>query len=120
MRWSFPWASSDDGDFNYDFNVSFTEAQQRGGEIEYNFRREPPLQEGGWGKILDADAPAEDGSRSGRGPTDDNAAMTGTDTATYSRERPGITASSRSTLVNSIAWAIGSTCSVSTSSSVAT
>src|SRR3954464_3064969 len=25
MGWTFPWASSDDGDFNYDFNVSFTE-----------------------------------------------------------------------------------------------
>src|SRR5256886_6038343 len=28
MGWSFPWASSLDNDFNYDFNVSFTEEQQ--------------------------------------------------------------------------------------------
>src|SRR5579885_1942254 len=35
MGWRFPWASSHDGDFNFDFNVSFTEAQQRAGTIEY-------------------------------------------------------------------------------------
>ena len=29
MGWSFPWASSAGSDFNYDFNVSFTEQQQR-------------------------------------------------------------------------------------------
>src|SRR6266853_1039944 len=29
MGWSFPWASSVGTDFNFDFNVSFTEAQQR-------------------------------------------------------------------------------------------
>ena len=26
--WSFPWASSSGSDFNYDFNVSFTEEQR--------------------------------------------------------------------------------------------
>ena len=31
MGWSFPWASSEGGDFNYDFNVSITEEQQRSG-----------------------------------------------------------------------------------------
>ena len=31
MGWTFPWASSFDSDFNYDFEVSFTEEQQRGG-----------------------------------------------------------------------------------------
>jgi predicted dithiol-disulfide oxidoreductase (DUF899 family) len=31
MGWTFPWASSLGGDFNFDFNVSFTEAQQREG-----------------------------------------------------------------------------------------
>ncbi|MDQ3673658.1 MAG: DUF899 domain-containing protein [Gemmatimonadota bacterium] len=76
MGWSFPWASSFGTDFNSDFNVSFTEAQQREGGIEYNYRREPPLKDGGWGK----------------GPVDDNAAMTGTDEATYTRERPGMSA----------------------------
>src|SRR5687768_2002650 len=29
MGWSFPWASSLDTDFNYDFNASYTEEQQR-------------------------------------------------------------------------------------------
>ena len=32
MGWTFPWASSPLSDFNFDFNVSFTEEQQREGE----------------------------------------------------------------------------------------
>ena len=39
MGWTFPWASSLGSDFNFDFNVSFTEEQQREGGIEYNYRR---------------------------------------------------------------------------------
>src|SRR5215210_1068272 len=39
MGWSFPWASSLGSDFNYDFNVSFTQEQQRSGTVEYNFRQ---------------------------------------------------------------------------------
>src|SRR3984893_14382390 len=39
MGWTFPWASSQGGDFNYDFNVSITEEQQRNGGAEYNYRR---------------------------------------------------------------------------------
>src|SRR5689334_8291602 len=35
MGWGFPWASSRDGDFNFDFNVSFTEEQQRSGNVDY-------------------------------------------------------------------------------------
>src|SRR5690242_8150369 len=46
MGWTFPWASSFGSDFNFDFGVTFTEAQQRGG-IEYNFRREPAAQPDG-------------------------------------------------------------------------
>src|SRR5215471_3067671 len=38
MGWTFPWASSHAGDFNFDFNVSMTEEQQRAGDYEYNFR----------------------------------------------------------------------------------
>jgi predicted dithiol-disulfide oxidoreductase (DUF899 family) len=38
MGWSFPWASSFGGDFNYDFGVAFTEGQQKSGTVEYNFR----------------------------------------------------------------------------------
>jgi predicted dithiol-disulfide oxidoreductase (DUF899 family) len=37
MGWSFPWVSSDDGDFNYDFGVSFTEADRAAGRALYNY-----------------------------------------------------------------------------------
>src|SRR5882757_7779617 len=40
MGWTFPWASSHAGDFNFDFNVSVTEEAQRKGGVEYNYRRE--------------------------------------------------------------------------------
>ena len=40
LGWTFPWASSHGSDFNSDFNVWFSEEQQREGGIEYNFRRE--------------------------------------------------------------------------------
>src|SRR5467141_2347849 len=39
MGWRFPWASSLGNDFNFDFNVSFTEEEQRKGGIEYNYER---------------------------------------------------------------------------------
>ena len=39
MGWSFPWASSFGGEFNFDFNVSITEQQQRAGGVEYNYAR---------------------------------------------------------------------------------
>src|SRR5246127_5401541 len=38
MGWTFPWASSHAGDFNFDFNVTFTEEQKRKGDYEYNYR----------------------------------------------------------------------------------
>jgi predicted dithiol-disulfide oxidoreductase (DUF899 family) len=75
MGWTFPWASSFGGDFNADFSVGFTEAQQRDGGIEYNYRREGQWQ-----------------LRGGEGPVAEMAAMTGTDAATYVRERPGMSA----------------------------
>jgi predicted dithiol-disulfide oxidoreductase (DUF899 family) len=75
MGWTFPWASSFGGDFNADFSVGFTEAQQRDGGLEYNFRREKAWQ-----------------LRGGEGPVAEFAAMTGTDAATYTRERPGVSA----------------------------
>ncbi len=75
MGWTFPWASSAGGEFNRDFNVRFTEEQQREGRVEYNYRREPRWQADG-----------------GEGAADAAAAMTGTDTATYTRERPGMSA----------------------------
>src|SRR5687767_11379889 len=83
MGWTFPWASSFGNDFNPDFNISFTEEQQREGGIEYNYRREAPLTVSGVGDSL---------TKRGEGPVADNAAMTGTDVATYTRERPGMSA----------------------------
>src|SRR5437879_5744776 len=37
MGWTFPWASSFDSDFNWDFAMSLTEEQQREGGTEYNY-----------------------------------------------------------------------------------
>ena len=79
MGWTFPWASSFGGDFNHDYNVQFTEAEQRAGGIEYNYRREAQ-----WTL-----RPGEDPSGGFVGQL---AATTGTDPATYTRERPGVSA----------------------------
>ncbi|HEV3353782.1 MAG TPA: DUF899 domain-containing protein [Acidimicrobiales bacterium] len=38
MGWSFPWASSARSDFNFDFNVSFTEDSVATGRQSYNFK----------------------------------------------------------------------------------
>jgi len=73
MGWTFPWASSSNTDFNADFSVGFTETQQREGGIEYNYRKERA-----WTL------------KSGEGFVAAIAAMTGTDAATYVRERPGM------------------------------
>jgi predicted dithiol-disulfide oxidoreductase (DUF899 family) len=76
MGWTFPWASSFGSDFNFEFSVGFTEEQQqRDDGIEYNYRperawREPPKTSGAVAF----------------------AAMSGTDAATYTRERPGMSA----------------------------
>ena len=37
LGWSFPWYSSGEGDFNYDFHVSFHPEQVADGTIRYNF-----------------------------------------------------------------------------------
>jgi len=83
MGWNFPWASSLGGDFNYDFNVSLTEQQQQEGTVEYNYRREPAWTLRGIGDAMTKD---------GEGPVAQIAAATGTDVATYTRERPGMSA----------------------------
>jgi predicted dithiol-disulfide oxidoreductase (DUF899 family) len=80
MGWTFPWASSFESDFNADFNVWFTPEQQRGGGIEYNYRREPAWE---W---------REGETDGGEGPVAQNAVQTGTDMPTYTRERPGLSA----------------------------
>jgi predicted dithiol-disulfide oxidoreductase (DUF899 family) len=37
MGWKFKWVSSYGSDFNYDYNVSFTEADKARGKVTYNF-----------------------------------------------------------------------------------
>jgi predicted dithiol-disulfide oxidoreductase (DUF899 family) len=37
MGWTFPWVSSGESDFNYDFGVSFTEADRAAGRASYNY-----------------------------------------------------------------------------------
>ncbi len=91
MGWTFPWASSHGGDFNADFSVAFTEEQQRKGGIEYNYRHEPA-----------ADYRTLEGRETGKwrgspetgaeGVVAQVAAMSGTDAATFTRERPGMSA----------------------------
>src|SRR4029453_6515324 len=85
MGWTFPWASSLGSDFNFDFNVSFTAEQQREGGIEYNYRREPALQLGSGERPEIPSRSTPDGATT-------FAAMSGTDAATYARERPGMSA----------------------------
>lgn len=76
MGWTFPWASSFKSDFNSDFSVSFSEEEQRAGGIEYNYR-------GGMHAMDARNAPE---------PVRQFAAMCGTDAATYTRDRPGMSA----------------------------
>jgi predicted dithiol-disulfide oxidoreductase (DUF899 family) len=76
MGWGFPWASSHDTDFNYDFYTSATEEQQRSGATEYNFT------------TLDV-RPILDVTEGG---VAEQATRCGTDVATYLRERPGVSA----------------------------
>lgn len=74
LGWTFPWASSQGSDFNFDFNVAFTEDEQWEGRAYYNFARA--------GHAMDMATPPEAVAQS--------AAMTGTDPATYSLDRPGL------------------------------
>ncbi len=82
MGWGFPWASSFGSDFNFDFTASLTEEQQREG-AEYNYRREKPFKVAGVADSL---------TKQGEEPVAENAGTTGTDVATYTRERPGMSA----------------------------
>ena len=78
MGWTFTWASSLDSDFNYDFNTSITEDQQRSGSVDYNYAEVDTT----WLQAPDADE---------SGPAL-MASMSGTDVASYTRERPGMSA----------------------------
>ena len=76
LGWTFPWASSFGSNFNFDFNIAITEAQQRAGGSEYNYRRAA--------HPLDSDSvpPA----------VAQFAAACGTDVNGYRRDRPGMSA----------------------------
>jgi predicted dithiol-disulfide oxidoreductase (DUF899 family) len=75
MGWSFPWASSQGGEFNYDFNVSITEEQQRTGNNEYNYSPGHAMTQPTFPPIVV-----------------ENAERAGTEPAAYVRERPGLSA----------------------------
>jgi predicted dithiol-disulfide oxidoreductase (DUF899 family) len=79
MGWTFPWASSHSGEFNFDFNVSITEQQQQQGGVEYNYRRGGPAPDPA--KIPPMVAHF--------------AATCGTDGPTYLRDRPGVSSFAR-------------------------
>ena len=76
MGWSFPWASSFESDFNYDFQASHSKEQWQSGAVEYNFRerdfRPPPGAESPWLHEIES--------------------IVGTDWETFRREGPGMSA----------------------------
>src|ERR1700730_17708427 len=76
MGWSFPWASSFESDFNYDFHVAHTKEEWQSGAVDYTFRsvdfRLPEGQESPFITELTASV--------------------GTDWPTYRREGPGVSA----------------------------
>ena len=74
MAWHFPWASSFGGEFNFDFNVSITEEQQRAGGVEYNYERGT--------HAIDQKEPPQI--------VKDIAKGCGVDAPTYVRDRPGM------------------------------
>jgi len=77
MGWTFPWASSSDNTFNYDFHVTHTKEEWEAGAVEYNFRS------------MDLRLPAS-------GENDPFitrlTASVGTDWPTYRQEGPGMSA----------------------------
>jgi predicted dithiol-disulfide oxidoreductase (DUF899 family) len=81
MGWTFPWASSGGTDFNYDFNVSVSEEQQRSGGVEYNFEKSG---------VRSGDHEIADSMETDFG--NKLAATVGTDWNTYIREMPGMSA----------------------------
>jgi predicted dithiol-disulfide oxidoreductase (DUF899 family) len=71
MEWTFPWASSSESEFNYDYGVAYTEEEQRSGVVQHNYREMSTRSE-----LRDEDIRAE----------------YGTDAATMTREAPGMSA----------------------------
>ena len=77
MGWRFPWASSFDSDFNYDFRVTHTNEEWESGAVEYNFRKMDFRQAGG-GEIDPSIA--------------EFTSSVGTDWPTYRQQGPGMSA----------------------------
>ena len=71
MGWQFPWASSEGGDFNYDFNVSVSDEQP---SSSYNYAERGH-------KMTQAELPPV---------VHQFASMCGTDAPSYVRDRPGM------------------------------
>jgi predicted dithiol-disulfide oxidoreductase (DUF899 family) len=76
MGWSFPWASSFDSDFNYDFQVGHAKEAWDAGSVEYNFR------------AVDLRPSADEAS----GMDAWSESIVGTDWENFRREGPGISA----------------------------
>src|SRR5580698_10556702 len=74
MGWSFPWASSFESDFNYDFHVFHTEHEWASGAVEYNFDTSDYRSAETSPKLMEI------------------ASGVGTDAATYRKEGPGMSA----------------------------
>jgi len=73
LGWTFPWASSFGSDFNFDYSVGLTDAQQDRG-YEYNFEEKPPI------------------PRDAQGAAGGHAEMCGVGLRTYLHELPGMSA----------------------------
>jgi len=73
----FPWASTFEGDFNYDFQAAITKEQWQSGDVEYNFHRSDFRPAAG-----------QDSS----GLDEFASSKVGTDWETYRREGPGVSA----------------------------
>ncbi|HEY3844349.1 MAG TPA: thioredoxin family protein [Acidimicrobiales bacterium] len=76
MGWTFPWNSSFDSDFNYDFQAGVTKEQWESGGVEYNF------------STSDMKPSAE----AGPGLDEFASSVVGTDWETYREEGPGVSA----------------------------
>jgi predicted dithiol-disulfide oxidoreductase (DUF899 family) len=79
MGWSFLWASSYGGDFNFDFGVAHTKEEWEAGAVAYNFGHEDLRPAAG-----------EEGSRDAF-----TESIVGTNWETYRREGPGMSAFAR-------------------------
>jgi len=76
MGWTFPWASSYDSDFNFDFGVAHTKEEWEAGTVAYNFGAEDLRPAAGQESSMDAFSQS----------------IVGTDWQTYRTEGPGLSA----------------------------